>query len=165
MSIYILLNVLNRLPRWLSGKEPTCQCKRHGFDPWVRKIPWRKRWQPTPVGNFFFFKWRLITLQYCGGFCHMFTWENTTETCILSYAKHITSPGSMYESGCSGLVPWDDPERWEGEGGGREGQDGEHMYTHGWFSGEILAWEIPWAVAPSRLESEESQNSQALLSD
>ena len=24
-------------------------CRRHGFDPWVRKIPWRKKWQPTPV--------------------------------------------------------------------------------------------------------------------
>ena len=35
-----------------SGKELTCQCrrcKRHGFDPWVRKIPWRRSWQPTPV--------------------------------------------------------------------------------------------------------------------
>ena len=35
-----------------SGKELTCQCKRqkrHGFDPWVRKIPWRRTWQPTPV--------------------------------------------------------------------------------------------------------------------
>ena len=35
-----------------SGKEPTCQCRRHKrcrFDPWVRKIPWRKAWQPTPV--------------------------------------------------------------------------------------------------------------------
>ena len=34
-----------------SGKEPACQCrrhKRHGFNPWVRKIPWRK-WQPTPT--------------------------------------------------------------------------------------------------------------------
>ena len=40
------------LPRWLSGKEPTCQCKRHkghGFDPWVGKIPWRRKRQPTPV--------------------------------------------------------------------------------------------------------------------
>ena len=36
------------LPRWLSGKK-TCQCRRHVFDPWVRKIPWRKKWQPTPV--------------------------------------------------------------------------------------------------------------------
>ena len=37
---------------WLGGKEPTCQCrrcKRHRFDPWVRKIPWRRAWQPTPV--------------------------------------------------------------------------------------------------------------------
>ena len=34
------------------GKEPACQCsryKRHGFDPWVRKIPWRRNWQSTPV--------------------------------------------------------------------------------------------------------------------
>ena len=34
------------------GKEPTCQCrrwKRFGFNPWVRKIPWRRKWQPTPV--------------------------------------------------------------------------------------------------------------------
>ena len=32
-----------------SGIEPACQCKRHGFDPWVRKMPWRRKWQPTPV--------------------------------------------------------------------------------------------------------------------
>ena len=30
---------------WLSGKESTCQCKRPRFDPWVRKIPWRREWQ------------------------------------------------------------------------------------------------------------------------
>ena len=38
--------------RWLSGKESACQCrrrKRRGSDPWVRKIPWSKEWQPTPV--------------------------------------------------------------------------------------------------------------------
>ena len=34
---------------WCSGKESTCQCRRHGFDPWVGKIPWRRKWQPTPV--------------------------------------------------------------------------------------------------------------------
>ena len=39
----------------------------------------------------------------------------------------------MHETGCSGLVHWDDPEGRDGEGGGREDQDGEHMYTHGWF--------------------------------
>ena len=58
-------------------------------------------------------------------------WENSIETCILSYVKQITRPGSMHETGCSGLVPWDDPERWDGEGDQREGLDGEHMYTHG----------------------------------
>ena len=53
------------------------------------------------------------------------------ETCILTYAKQIISPGSMHETGCSGLLHWDDPEGWDGEGGGRGVQDGEHMYTHG----------------------------------
>ena len=37
------------LPECLSGKESTCQCGRCGFDPWVRKISWRRKWQPTPV--------------------------------------------------------------------------------------------------------------------
>ena len=41
-----------RLPRWCSGKEPTCQCRRHrrpGFNPWVGKILRGRKWQPTPV--------------------------------------------------------------------------------------------------------------------
>ena len=37
------------LPRWLSGEESTCQCRTLRFDPWVRKIFWRSKWQPTPV--------------------------------------------------------------------------------------------------------------------
>jgi len=41
------------------------------------------------------------------------------------------SPASMRETGCSGLVHWEDREGWDGEGGGRGVQDGEHMYTHG----------------------------------
>ena len=56
-------------------------------------------------------------------------WENSIETCILSYVKQIASPGSMHDTGCSGLVHWDDPEGWDGEGGGRGILDGEHMYT------------------------------------
>jgi len=43
------------------------------------------------------------------------------------------TPGLMHDTGCSGLVNWDDPEGWDGEGGGRGLQDGEHMYTHGGF--------------------------------
>ena len=60
-------------------------------------------------------------------------WENSIETCILSYVKQIASPGLMHETGCSGLVHWDDPEGWDGEGGGGGVQDGEHMYTYGGF--------------------------------
>ena len=37
------------LPKWPSGKESVCQCRRCGFDPWVGKIPWRRKWQPLPV--------------------------------------------------------------------------------------------------------------------
>ena len=56
-------------------------------------------------------------------------WENGIETCILSYMKWIASPGLKHETGCWGLEHWDDPEGWDGEGGGKGVQDGEHMYT------------------------------------
>ena len=58
-------------------------------------------------------------------------WEKGIETGKLSYVKQITSPGSMHDTECSGLVHWDDPEGWGGEGGGRGVQNGEHMSTRG----------------------------------
>ena len=60
-------------------------------------------------------------------------WENDIETCIISYMKWITSPGLMHDIGCLGLVHWDDPEGWYGEGGVRGVQDWEHAYTCGGF--------------------------------
>ena len=60
-------------------------------------------------------------------------WENGIETCIISYMKRDASPGSMHDTGCLGLVHWDDPEGWYGEGGGRRVQDVEHMYACGGF--------------------------------
>ena len=45
--------------------------------------------------------------------------ENGTETCIISYKKRNASLGSMQDTGSLGLVHWDDPEGWYGEGGGR----------------------------------------------
>ena len=60
-------------------------------------------------------------------------WENGIETCIISYVKRITSPGSMHDTGCLGLVHWDDPEGWDEEGGGRGVQDWELVYTRGGF--------------------------------
>ena len=48
-------SVSRGLPRWLNGKESACQYKRSELNPWVRKNPWSRKWQPTPVsllGNF-----------------------------------------------------------------------------------------------------------------
>ena len=64
------------------------------------------------------------------------------ETCI-SYVKRIASPGSMHDTGCLGLVHWDDPERWYGEGEGKGVQDGEHVYTCGRF---ILRYDKTHAI-------------------
>ena len=60
-------------------------------------------------------------------------WENGIETYIISYKKRITSPGSVQDTRCLGLVHWDDPEGWYGEGDARGVQDGEHVYTCGGF--------------------------------
>ena len=49
----MLLNIYSTdFPGGTSSKEHNCQCRRYrrsGFHPWVRKILWRKAWQPTPV--------------------------------------------------------------------------------------------------------------------
>ena len=47
-----VVGTLSGLSRWLIGKETACQfrrCRRCGFKPRVRKIPWRRKWQLTPV--------------------------------------------------------------------------------------------------------------------
>ena len=53
ISYYILAMFWDfQVAGWLSGKESTCYCREHqrpGFYPWVRKIPWRRKWQPIPV--------------------------------------------------------------------------------------------------------------------
>ena len=45
--VFLPTNATCGLPRWLTDKESPC--KRCMFDPWVWKIPWRRKWQPTPV--------------------------------------------------------------------------------------------------------------------
>ena len=52
LSLWLILEypkVVPGLLQWLSGKESACKCRRHGFNPWVEEIPWRRKWQPTPV--------------------------------------------------------------------------------------------------------------------
>ena len=58
-------------------------------------------------------------------------WENGIETCVISYMKRIASPGLMQDTGCLGLVHWDDPEGWYGERGGRG--SGWGIRVHPWW--------------------------------
>ena len=60
-------------------------------------------------------------------------WETGIETCIISCMKRVASPGSMHNTGCLGLVHWEDPGGGCGEGGGRGVQDGGHRCTCGRF--------------------------------
>ena len=55
--------------------------------------------------------------------------------------KQIASLGSMHETGCSGLVQWDDPEGWDGKGGGRGVQDGG-THVHPWLI-HVDVWQKP----------------------
>ena len=72
-------------------------------------------------------------LKQCKYYLNRMIWENGIETCIISYMKRVASPGSTHDTGCLGLVHWDNPEGWYGEGGRRRVQDGEHVYTCGGF--------------------------------
>ena len=69
-------------------------------------------------------------------------WENVIETCTISYGKRIASPGSMHDTGCLGLVHWDDPEGWYGEGGGRgvAGYVDSFRHVHGDVAGAYSWW-------------------------
>ena len=65
----------------------------------------REAWRATVQG---------VSKRYVGEGEGGVIWENGIETCIISYKKRIVSPGLMHDTGCSGLVHWDDPEEWDG---------------------------------------------------
>ena len=71
-------------------------------------------------------------------------WENGIETCVISCMKRVASPGSMHDTGCLGLVHWDDPEGWCGEGGGRRVQDGRREEGSGYTY--VYLWRIRFDV-------------------
>ena len=66
-------------------------------------------------------------------------WENGIETCIISCMKRVASPGSMHDTGCLGLVHWDDSEGWYGEGGGRR-EEGSGWGTY------VYLWQIHFDI-------------------
>ena len=61
-------------------------------------------------------------------------WENDIETCIISHKKQIASQDLVHDTGCLGLVHWDDPEGWYEEGGGRR------EVGSGWGTRVYLWW-------------------------
>ena len=67
-------------------------------------------------------------------------WENGIETCIISYEKRTTSPGSTQDTGCLGLVHWDDPEGWYGEGCGAAVNTDEASLTGLLLTSCCAAW-------------------------
>ena len=87
------------LPRWSNGKESICTCRRHrrcGFDPWVEKIPWNRKWQPIPVflpGRFHgqrslvgYTPWACKELDMTEhAHTHAFHLHGTSLTCRVSY--------------------------------------------------------------------------------
>ena len=77
----------------------------------------------TLSGNFYLF---------LHGFLYKFKKNVANQTCMISYKKRIASPGSMQDTGSLGLVHWDDPEGWYGEGGGGRGGSGWGTHIHPW---------------------------------
>ena len=128
----------------LAGKEPACQfrrCKRLGFDLWVGKIPWRKKWQPTPVflpGKLYGQRWATV---------HRVA-EILTQLNDHSDSTSLGFPGAsdgkliQLQWGRPGFSPWI-----------RKIPLKKEMATHS----SILAWRITW--------TEESLGSQRVWHD
>ena len=103
------------LPRWLSGKESTCQCwrqRRLRFYPWVRKIPWRRTWQPTSVflpGESHGQRslvgccpWgRRVRRNWASTHSLWYTWNLLCCCKSLKYQKHQNKPNSETNLTCS----------------------------------------------------------------
>ena len=108
------------------------QCRRHGFDLWVRKISWKRKWQPTPVflsGNpMARGAWRLQSMG-----------SQKSWTGASLVAQRLKCLPAMWETRVRSLG-WEDPLEKE-------------MATHS----SILAWRIPWREGPGRLQSTGSQ--------
>ena len=101
------------LPRWLSGKESACQCRRYKFDLWVGKIPWRRKWQPTPVfspGEFH--GQRSLVGSPQGSQSSQLRAQAHTRACC-TYITYTVCPSSFsgWWTSQAGLVGWDVKEK------------------------------------------------------
>ena len=91
------------LSRWFSGEESACQCRkcsRHGFHPQVRKIPWHRNWQPTPV----FLPGKFHGQRCMAGYS---PWDSkeSDRTVWLTFTFHFFSTDATNQSHSSNLQP------------------------------------------------------------
>ena len=73
-----------------------------------------------------------------------FTWTNMTKS-QEELTLTVASPGLMHDTGCLGLVHWDDPEGWYGEGRGREGGSGWGTHVHSWWI-HVNVWQNQYNI-------------------
>ena len=126
------------LPWWLSGKESACQCRRCEVDPWVGKIPWRRKWWPFP----FFLPGKSHGERNLAGYsvwgCKRI-WHDLAikheQHCWWAYLIQVPLLRSTISSGRTGAVYILTLEK--------------AMSTPVLF----LAWKIPWTEEPGRLQS------------
>ena len=132
----ILTFVINYEYKWgfpggTSGIEPICQCKtykRHGFDPWVGKIPWRRTWQSTPV----FLLGEFHRQRSLAGY-----WVTKYQTWLKQLSMHVSRQTVLYmQETWVWSLDWEDPLE-------------KVRVTHS----SILAWGIPWTEKPGWLQS------------
>ena len=81
------------LPRRLSSKEYTCQCRRCTFDPWVQKILWSRIWQPAPV----FLPGKFHGQRRLAGYSPQGSKELDTTQLLSTHTCHIQSYGEKYD--------------------------------------------------------------------
>ena len=127
-------------------KESASQCRRYGFDPWVRKIPWRREWQPTPV----FLPGELHGQRSLAGYSPWGRKESdTTESVALSLS--LTGARVSLVAQTAKNMPAMQ-ETWVQCLGSEEALE-KGMATHS----SILAWRIPWTEEAGRLNPQDNK--------
>ena len=99
------IHLMDEFPRWLSGKEPACQCRRCCFNPWIGKIPWRRKWQPTSS----ILAWRIPWTEEPGELYSPGSHKELDTSEQLN--NYSNTPGGWYES-VSSLVVSDSVTPW-----------------------------------------------------
>ena len=100
--------MLFQLPSWLSGKESAYQCRRLRFNPWVGKIPQRRKWQPIScLGNPGSLAWEIPWTEMPGGLPSMWSQESDTTGTLSTGTQYVLlrGPSTHFISAWNGFSP------------------------------------------------------------